>query len=504
MPKSDAFSDLTLPAAPRGMDMWRWLYQSIRTAIVERRLPPGARLPSTRELARQYDVARGTVTTAYAQLLAEGYVSAQVGSGTFVSTDLAAHAESTKATPRVTRRPLRVASRAAVTETLVTGQPVRPGCGRAFRSYEPALDLFPTELWARTVSRVLRRAPRSLYGHGDPMGYLPLRRAIAEYVGASRGVRCSPEQVFITAGAQPAISLIGRVLLDPADSAWVEDPGYTAGQVALGAAGAQLVYVPVDAEGLLVSAGRAAAPHARLAYVTPANQFPLGMTMSAARRLELLDWAAASNAWIVEDDYDGEYRYVSRPAASLQSVDRRGSVVYVGTFTKLLFNAIRLGFLILPDRLVDPFARTRAYEERHAPTLDQAALADFILEGHFGRHVRRMRQVYADRIGVLKDAADLWLAGTLDVVRADAGMRTIGWLNRDRSDRRSAETARAAGLEVVALSAFATRAAVPPGLLLGFAGIPPPELRRGVQVLARALEAATARGRRPRADSDRR
>lgn len=495
MPRITSFSDLTLPATPQGIDVWRWLYQSIRSAIIERRLPPGSRLPSTRELAQQYDVARGTVTAAYAQLLAEGYVSAHVGSGTFVATGLMLHRGPRDGLARLTpRRTVRLSQRAARTAASGFEHKAPSGSGRAFRSYEPALDLFPTELWARTVSRVLRRAPRGLYGHGDAIGYVPLRRAIAEHVGASRGVRCSADQVFVTAGAQHALSLIGRLLLDPGDTAWVEDPGYTAAHHAWRASEAELVHVPVDAEGLRVSVGRATAPRARLAYVTPANQFPLGTTMSAARRLELLDWAATSSAWIVEDDYDGEYRYAGRPAATLQGVDRLGSVIYVGTFTKMLFNAIRLGFIVLPDRLVDPFARSRSLEDRHPPTLDQAALADFIVAGHFGRHVRRMRQVYADRMGLLKDASDRWLRGVLDVMRADAGMRTIGWLNGGRSDRRAADAARARGLEVVPLSAFATRATVRPGLMLGFAGIPPQEIRRGVEVLARALTVRKGHG----------
>lgn len=489
MPKVNSFSDLALPPRDPAAEVWRWLYHGLRSAIVERRLGPGARLPSTRDLACQYGVARGTVTTAYDQLLAEGYVFATVGSGTFVAAGLGQARGPAPGQPRgLPRRSVRLSKRAEKLPATTSMRAPEPGYGRAFRSFEPALDLFPTEVWARTVSRVLRRAPRALYGHGDAVGYLPLRRAIAEYVGSSRGVRCSVDHVFVTSGAQPALSLVGRLLLDPGETAWVEDPGYTAAHLAWQAAGARLVHVPVDEEGMVVSVGREAAPHARLAYVTPANQFPLGATMSADRRLELLAWAAASNAWIVEDDYDGEYRYAGRPVASLQSVDRSGSVIYVGTFTKLLFNALRLGFMILPDRLVDPFARARSLEERHPPTLDQAALADFIVDGHFGRHVRRMRQVYADRLGLLKESSDRSLAGTLDVVNAAAGMRTIGWLNPQRSDRRAAELAHAHGLEVVPLSAFAERTTLRPGLVLGFAGIRPQDIRRGVETLARALD----------------
>lgn len=484
MPKVESFQDITLPSRDRQVEKWRWLYQALRSAIIERRLRPGSKLPSSRDLARQHGLSRGTVTAAYAQLLDEGFAFAQTGAGTFVSTGLIT---ATRTPPARAPRSAELSKRAwlALSEVRAHGAPTPHA--RAFRVYEPALDLFPTERWARTAAHVLRRAPRALYGHGDPVGYLPLRRAIAEYVGAARGVRCIPEQVFITAGAQQALSLVGRLLLDPGDSAWVEDPGYPGVRQAWRAAGARLVSVPVDAEGIHVSEGRRLAPHARLAYVTPANQFPLGTVMSADRRLELLNWASASRAWIVEDDYDAEYRYAGRPVASLHSVDRRGSVIYVGTFTKMLFNALRLGFMVLPEQLVDPFARARSIDDRHPPTLDQATLTDFIVDGHFGRHIRRMRQAYAERLEVLMESSDRALAGLLEVERAGAGMRTIGWLTHARSDRPAAESARARGLEVVPLSAFAEEIALRPGLVLGFAGIPAAEIRRGVAVLARAL-----------------
>ena len=284
--------------------------------------------------------------------------------------------------------------------------PASHSIGKAFRAYEPAIDLFPAGLWARVASRVLRRAPRSLYGHGNAAGYQPLRRAIAEYVGASRGVRCSPEQIIVTLGVQQAVDLIGRFLLATGDQVWMEDPGYSGALQTLRATGARIVPVPVDGDGLIVKTGRKLAPKAKLAYVTPANQFPMGVTMSADRRLELLRWAASANAWIVEDDYDAEYRYVGHPVAALQALDNCGCVIYVGTFTKMLFNALRLGFMVLPERLVEAFVSARSFVDRHPPTLDQAILAEFITEGHFGHHLRRMRQTYAERIDVLKTAAD--------------------------------------------------------------------------------------------------
>jgi GntR family transcriptional regulator/MocR family aminotransferase len=359
--------------------------------------------------------------------------------------------------------------------------------GKAFRPFEPAIDLFPSELWARTAARVLRRAPRSLYGHGDARGYQPLRRAIAEYVGASRGVRCSPEQIIVTAGAQQALDLIGRLLLDPGDAVWMEDPGYPGAWQTFRAAGARLVWVPVDEDGMDVEAARRLAPRAKLAYVTPANQFPLGVTMSADRRLELLRWAVKAGAWIVEDEYDAEYRYHGRPVASLQSVDGSGSVIYVGTFTKMLFNALRLGFVVLPERLVGAFEAARSFVDRHPPTLDQAILTEFIYEGDFGHHVRRMRHTYAERMGVLKQAADQQLADVLDVVAAASGMRTVAWLKGAMEDQMAADRARLLGLEVIPVSAFCREHRQQAGLILGFAACNASELRRGVSTLARAL-----------------
>ena len=243
----------------------------------------------------------------------------------------------------------------------------------------------------------------------------------------------------------------------------------------------------MDDGGLIVKAGRKLAPKAKLAYVTPANQFPMGLTMSAERRLELLRWAAGANAWIIEDDYDAEYRYSGHPVAALQALDSSGCVIYVGTFTKMLFNALRLGFMILPERLVDPFVSARSFVDRHPPTLDQAILAEFITEGHFGHHLRRMRQSYAERIDVLKTAADKHLSGVLDVVHAGAGIRTLGWLKTWKSDYDAAQQAQKLGLEVIPLSTFTSKNHQPPALMLGFASCSPAELRRGVSVLATAL-----------------
>jgi GntR family transcriptional regulator/MocR family aminotransferase len=494
MAKRDTFQDLSLDPPQAGHPLWHWLYSQVRGVILNGRLRPGMRMPSTRNLAKQYSLSRGTVVAAFEHLQSEGYVETQVGAGSFVAANL----PNDVVTNGRKEHPVRPAVRAGLSRAQLANRgrvmaqsslhlPASYSLGRAFRSHEPALDLFPVQLWNRVSSRVLRHAPRTLYGHGEAIGYRPLRRAIAEYLGAARGVRCDADQILITSGAQQALDLVIRLLMDAGDAAWVEDPGYPGIVSALRAGGARIIPVPVDRHGLQVDVGVRRGRKAKLAYVTPANQFPLGYVMSIERRLSLLNWALKEGAWIVEDDYDSEYRYSGRPVAALQGLDRNESVIYVGTFTKMLFPSLRIGFLVLPSRIVDAFAAAKASVDRHAPTLDQAILSEFILEGHFGHHVRRMRQIYAERIGILVDACKRKLHGLIDVIPAPAGMRTVGWLPNDLDDSIAAQSAIARGLEVAALSRFAVKHRSPNGLVLGFAACNEAEIRRGVDVLAEAL-----------------
>jgi GntR family transcriptional regulator/MocR family aminotransferase len=365
--------------------------------------------------------------------------------------------------------------------------PASHSIGKAFRGYEPAIDLFPVELWARIAARVYRKAPRSLYGQGDAGGYPPLRRAIAEYVGHSRGVRCSSEQIIVTSGAQQALDLLARVLLDHGDKVWMEDPGYPGASQAFQSAGASVIPIPVDGDGIDVAKAIKSSPAARVVYVTPANQFPLGTVMSAERRVELLSWAARAGAWIIEDEYDAEYRYSGRPIASLHSLDRSGSVIYVGTFTKMLFNALRIGFIVVPERLVEAFRIARSFIDRHAPTLDQAVLTEFINEGHFGHHVRKMRQVYSDRSQLLTEEANKRLSGLLDVEHAQSGMRTVAWIKTRVPEMVLTRRAEQLGLEVVPISSYVSKYEQKPALMLGFAGCNASEIKRGVSVLEAVL-----------------
>ena len=492
MGKSETFQDLSLMPPAEGQELGHWLYGELRAAILDGRLKPGSRMPSTRGLSKQYALARGTVAVAFDHLKSEGYVETSVGAGTFVAAHIPDESIAVQACPpevAVEQSKAGLASRGQASVDGVRLLPASRSAGAAFRSYEPAIDLFPVSLWSRVAGRVMRNAPRSLYGQGDARGYLPLRKAIAEYVGPARGVRCDADQIIVTSGTQQALDLVARMLLDPGDAVWMEDPGYPGARFSFRAAGATVLAVPVDQYGLIVEEGRNLRPDAKLAYVTPANQFPLGVVMSPHRRAELLDWASTRNAWIVEDEYDAEYRYSGPPVPSLQSQDRSGCVIYMGTFTKMLFNSLRLGFVVLPQRIVEPFAAARTFLDRHPPTLDQAILADFIMEGHFGHHVRRMRQTYARRRNVLCDAS-CGLADRLDVVQVASGMRTLGWVKTRQPDTQVALRARSLGLEVAALSEFTVRHTKPGALILGFAGCSAAELRRGVAVLAGALESS--------------
>ena len=496
MAKSETFQDLSLMPPGEGQELGRWLYSELRAAILDGRLKPGLRMPSTRSLAKQYALSRGTVTAAFDTLHSEGYLGTQVGSGTYVAFDPPDEAVPTAPNGDSAPTPQSNATLSNRGREAVHGVRLLPAShslGRAFRAYEPAIDLFPVNLWSRIAGRVLRQAPRSLYGQGDARGYLPLRRAIAEYVGAARGVRCHDNQIIVTSGAQQALDLVSRLLVDPGDPVWMEDPGYSGALFAFRAAGARIIPVPVDEDGLNIAGlnvaeERKQEAHAKLAYVTPANQFPLGIAMSTARRRELLDWARREDAWIIEDEYDAEYRYSGPPLPSLQSMDGSGCVIYIGTFTKMLFNSLRLGFMVVPERVADAFAAARALLDRHPPTLDQAILAEFILEGHFGHHVRRMRQTYARRMAALRDAARQRLGGMLDVAHAESGMRTVAWIETGQSDSEVVARARVRGLELSAISEFTIRHAHPSGLVLGFAGCTAGELHRGVDVLASVLE----------------
>jgi GntR family transcriptional regulator/MocR family aminotransferase len=471
------------------MPLYRWLYEELRSTILDGRLHPGARLPATRDLAVQYGISRPTIVTAFEQLRLEGYVEGKVGSGTYVSKTLPdelLQAPPAKSVAGTRRRAISLSAYARRLRPLVRSE-ARPA--RAFRASQPALDAFPTSLWAQVAARRLRRVSAKLLAGGEALGYRPLREAVAEYLNTSRGVKCAADQVLIISGVQQALDRTAHLLLDPGDSVWMEEPGYPGAAVVFRAVGAKICPVPVDSEGLNLEVGRRQwRERPRLVYVTPAHQFPLGVTMSLRRRLSLLEWARRARTIIFEDDYDSEYRYSGRPIPALQGLDRAAVVIFAGSFTDVLFPALRLAYLVVPSDMVDIFAAAESVSTHHPPLIDQAILCDFIREGHFARHVRRMRELYAERLSVLMESAGQRLTGLLEIPSVEAGLRTVSWLQGGISAERAAQAAAKYDVEVVPLGRYAYGRSRNNGLVLGFAAVDAPELRRGVEQLARALE----------------
>jgi GntR family transcriptional regulator/MocR family aminotransferase len=475
---------LSLPAPPARGNLYRWLYGELRTAILDGRLRPGSRLPATRDLASAYRLSRSTIVTAFEQLKSEGYVEGRSGSGTYVSQVLPEHlldVHGPKAEKRLPHRRIALSAYARRLQPF-RGTAVRPM--RAFRPNQPALDLFPTDLWAQVAARRLRRVSANLLAGGEALGYRPLREAVAAYLNSSRGVKCTAEQVLILSGAQEALDRTARILLNPGESVWMEEPGYPGAGVVFRALGAQIRRVPVDSEGLSLEVGKKRWRAPRLVYVTPGHQFPLGVTMSLRRRLALLEWARRSGVLIFEDDYDSEYRYAGRPVPAMQGLDRSGVVIFAGSFTAVLFPALRLGYLVVPEEMVDVFAAAESVSTHHPPLLEQAVLCDFFTEGHFARHIRRMREIYAERLQVLLESAREKLLGALEISNVEAGLQTVGWLRSGLSGAKVANLAAARDVEAVPLSRYASGRPRREGLVLGFAAVDPKELRRGVDELA--------------------
>jgi len=476
------------------LPLYRQLYEKLRHQILTRAFGPGQQIPSTRVLAADLAISRNTVMNAIEQLIAEGYLEGEAKTGTFVADVIPE--EMTSVDPTLPERPVRAPRdpRWSQFGARLANQEMRPGSREIlphpFRPGLSAFEDFPFDIWSRLANRHWRSPSRSVLTYGDPAGYLPLRRAILNYMTVARGVRGSPEQVIIVAGAQQGIDLTARLLLDPGDSVWMEEPGYFGAAGAFRAAGASMVPVPVDESGLIVRVGVVRAPHAKLVCVTPSHQFPRGVTMALTRRLELLNWAGKADAWILEDDYDSEYRYAGRPIPALQGLDRSDRVIYLGTFTKVLFPSIRLAFLIVPPDLVDRFVAAKAIADRQAPIPDQAILADFMSEGHFGRHIRRMRTLYLERAETLVKSIEAHLKGVIEVDFPQAGMHTIGWLREGTSDREVSHRAADAGIFVWALSSSYWQSAIAerPGVVFGFAPYRVEAIVEGVRTLARVLK----------------
>jgi len=445
------------PARDHDAPMYLQLYHHFREAIAGGRLVAGDRVPSVRSLASELRVARGTVEMAFQVLVSEGYFVTRGAAGTVVSPGLGVLSDPTP--PAVA---IPAAQALSVDAEADTGM-------SPFQLGLPALDAFPRKTWARLCGRHQRNLHTSAMTYPDPTGHEPLRRAIATYLGISRGIACSHEQVFVTTGYRGALDLVRRTLLSAGDIGWYEDPGYLHARIFLERAGLQLQPVSVDDEGLCVGEGKQLAANARFAVVTPTHQSPMGMALSLPRRLELLDWATSQKAWIIEDDYDSEFRYHGRPLPALKSLDHDDRVLYTGTFSKVLVPGLRLAYLVVPASLVGTFRDEVAHLPGPGSIVPQAMIADFMTQGHFARHLRKMRSLYATRRGYVVDALTDMLGDRLYVQPQAGGIHILAHLKARRNDRHLASAARANGMAIHALSDWRIRKSPEGGLLMGFA-----------------------------------
>jgi GntR family transcriptional regulator / MocR family aminotransferase len=472
------FTPITLDRRHR-RTLHRQVYDQLRQGILAARLAPGDRLPSTRELALALRVARATITVAYDQLIAEGYLETRHGAGTFVCREIPDQPmpKRRSATIGTEGTAIRLSSLVARLAPSVIRRPLPSG---VIDLSAPAPDgtLFPFAIWHRLLRRQLRRRPGgSALDRPDGAGLERLRQAIAAYLGRSRAVQCQADQVLVVSGSQQALDLCARVLVDPGDHVAIEEPGYPEGRHLFTAARAVVHPVPVDADGLLVAR---IPPSVRLAFVTPSHQYPTGVSLSLARRLELLDWARASRGVILEDDYDSEFRYGGAPLPSLQGLGEASRVVYVGTFSTAMFWGLRLGYLVLPPALVEPFVRAKRHASGHTASLEQAVLADFIREGHLERHLRRMRRVYKRRREALVESMTHHLGDRAAVVGDAAGLHAVVRL----TGRDVVARARQAGVALESTAVCYAGTAPANEVLVRFAGVPERTLREGIRRIA--------------------
>ncbi|MFQ5783749.1 MAG: PLP-dependent aminotransferase family protein [Alphaproteobacteria bacterium] len=472
-----------------GLPLYRQLDSQLRRAVLSGRLPPETRLPATRQLALELGISRLTVQNTYEQLVAEGFLKAVAGAGTFVAEIPPEDLPPTMPAPvrqmrrrrsGLSRRGEAIATTRAATRVAET-RPFRPGV--------PDPDLFPMAVWSRLWARAFKRAGRDLFGYGPEGGCPALRTAISEHLGNARGVRCDPEQVIVTAGSQQSFALSALALLDAGDLAWGEDPGHAAGRDVLNALGVRVAPVSIDDEGLEVATARTRFPAPRLICVTPSHQHPLGVTMSLRRRLELLQFAQRIGAWILEDDYDSEFRYSGRPLQALQGLDSGGCVIYAGSFSKVLYPSLRMGYLVVPHDLVEAYGAAQRVLSQGIPLLPQLVLADFMREGRYAAHIRRMRMAYGERQRLLVAALQRRARDLIEVQPTAAGMHLVAWLRNGRDDLQAARTLWQAGIEAIPLSIYAVQDHPRGGLLLGFTAVAPELIDPKVKQLVAALEA---------------
>lgn len=457
------------------------LYMALRELILSGSLRPAERLPATRVLAREVGVSRTTVIDAMDRLIAEGMLVSRVGAGTYVSDTLAHPTAQAPAAPAPGPRP-RLSYAISHAEKSYARRTWLPHRAGAFVSALPAFDAFPMAHWSRIAARHQRGERGDIMGYGQPKGLMALRLAIASHLNALKGIPCHAEQIFVTSGAQHAFSLIGKLFLNPGDRVWMENPGASGARNALLSEGAELVPVPVDTHGIMVESGLARAPHFRLAFVTPSHQQPLGHVMSLQRRLELLKAAEEAQALIIEDDYDGEFHYGNAPQPALRSIDASGRVLYVGTFSKTLFPALRLGFVLVPDRMIATFDAAFQFWGSGPPTATQAIVADFMDEGHFAAHIRLMRRLYKARYATLIEAART-LPDTIAMQETTSGFHTPAFLTPGIDEATVVAQAAERGVTLAPLGRYCLEPIPQSGLVFGFGSATPEDIRAGIDLI---------------------
>ncbi len=464
------------------LPLYRQIIQQIQTQVLSGDLPSGTQLPSSRQLASDLGVARITVTQAYDQLQAEGYLVGRPGAGVFVAEALPLLWEKRPFTPTLSDWGNRVLTAAPDDSPTGSRPAIDFGIGRSFA------QIFPYDVWRRLLARYLSTDDAMLSRYGSVAGYFPLRQALADYLAQYRGINCTPEQVVIVSGAQQVLDILARLLLKPGDEVLVETPGFVVAFNLFRAYGAQLTALPVDDDGFPVE-NIPPDNTARLAFVTPTHQFPRGGTMSLSRRLRLLQWAQQRDGLIIEDDYDGDLRYNGRSQSALQGLDNDGRVVYLGTFSKVLFPALRLAYVVLPPVLVEPFVQAKALIDRGSPTLTQAAIADFITEGYFERHLSQLRQIYGQRRQALVTALEQFLPGQLRYAEVAAGLHMMLYLDAHCDETAVIQQAAAQDVGIYPGAPYHLQQPAPPSLLLGFSGLSEAEIQEGIRRLATVIRA---------------
>ena len=473
-----------------GEPVYKQIYDSVRAAILDGTLAAATQVPSTRALANDLGISRMTVVNAFDQLLAEGYLVGKAGSGTFVAAELPEEYLTTPKQKQGRRNKLERRlplssygeylerrSRPILENEAVTGLvPFQHGLA--------AIDEFPFGIWQKIANKCNQVSFRKLLSQNGPLGFEPLRHAVAEHLRTARAVNCTSNEVVITGGAQQGLDLISRIMLNTGDQVWMDEPGYLGARDAFSASGAKVLSAPRDADGFDLNFATKKYGTAKVIYTTPSHQFPVGGSMSINRRLEMIEWAEINDAWIIEDDYDSEFRYSGRPLASMQGLDRNGRVIYLGTFSKTIFSALRLGCVVVPPDLVSLFETARLITDGHSPLFEQAILAEFISGGHFSRHVRRMRKLYSERQEILLHAAEKYLKGKIEMEPASSGLHLIGWLPHGVSDTAFSTAAAKRGVRLAPLSDYAAKPLKHPGLLFGYAGFSAKQIISAMKLLA--------------------